>query len=224
MTLVRVPAAAGELYPADPSELLAQVHRQLRGGGRDGPTVAAPKALIVPRAGPARAAALRRLRPVRDSVRRVVLLGAAGSASLRGLATCSLDYFETPLGQVPLDKPAIALLRALPAVRERDDLHLREHALEVLLPPLQYLLPRFSLVPLLVGETTPETVAAALDTVWGGDETRVLASVAGAARGSGPGAAFDRAALAGLRRAARRRAEPPPPASSPGRWIRRPGA
>ena len=54
--------------------------------------------------------------------------------------------------------------------------HAPEHALEVELPFLQALLPRFTAVPLLVGDAHPKEVAAVLDRLWGGPETIVVVS------------------------------------------------
>ena len=51
-----------------------------------------------------------------------------------------------------------------------------EHSLEVHLPFLQTVLDEFALVPLVVGDATPEEVAAALEASWGGPETLVVIS------------------------------------------------
>ena len=54
--------------------------------------------------------------------------------------------------------------------------HRPEHCLEVQLPFLQTLFPDFTIVPLLVGDTTPEQVAAVLERLWDGPETRIIIS------------------------------------------------
>jgi len=48
--------------------------------------------------------------------------------------------------------------------------------LEVQLPFLQTVLDDFKLVPLVVGDATPEEVAEVLDTLWGGPETLIVVS------------------------------------------------
>ena len=48
--------------------------------------------------------------------------------------------------------------------------------LEVHLPFLQRVLGDFQLLPLVVGDATPDTVAGVLDEVWGGPETLVVVS------------------------------------------------
>ncbi len=140
-----------------------------------------PKALIVPHAGymysgDTAACAFATLERGRDLIDRVVLLGPSHHVAFRGLAAPSSAAFETPLGRVPIDEDARRRLLELPFVGEMDDAHLWEHSLEVQLPFLQESLERFSLLPLAVGQATPEQVEAALDTAWGGDETLIVIS------------------------------------------------
>jgi hypothetical protein len=92
--------------------------------------------------------------------------------AVRGLALPAADFFETPLGRIPLDKEA----RNLPHVVTSDPAHALEHSLEVQLPFLQRALGTFSLVPLAVGRASVEEVAAVLERLWGGPETLVVVS------------------------------------------------
>ena len=86
------------------------------------------------------------------------------------------DAFATPLGDVPIDREAVARVRELPQVVVSDPAHAQEHALEVQLPFLQTVLGEFSLVPFAVGQATPAEVAEVLDALWGGPETLVVVS------------------------------------------------
>ncbi len=177
--VVRAPAVAGLFYPAAAAALATEVDRLLaRAPAATGPV---PKALIVPHAGypysgPIAASAYARLRPARDIIRRVVLLGPAHRDWFEGLALPSAGAFRTPLGDIPIDRAAALTLGALPQVTMRDDAHKAEHSLEVHLPFLQRLLPSFSLVPLAVGEAGAEEVAGVLAAVWGGRETVIVIS------------------------------------------------
>ena len=65
---------------------------------------------------------------------------------------------------------------SLPQVRELDEAHEQEHSLEVQLPFLQTVLGDFTLVPLAVGDATPEEVGEVLEALWGGPETRFVIS------------------------------------------------
>lgn len=175
---VRPPAVAGSFYPDDPAELAAAVDRVLGATPSGEP---APKALIVPHAGyiysgPIAGTGYARLRPLRDVVLRVVLLGPSHRVPVDGLAISGADAFLTPLGPVPVDDVARRAALAFPQVCIDDAAHAAEHSLEVHLPFLQRVLAHFVLVPLAVGEAAPSEVAEVLECLWGGPETLVVAS------------------------------------------------
>jgi MEMO1 family protein len=175
---VRPAAVAGSFYPRDPGRLRAQIDELLAGMPRG---QGAPKALIAPHAGylysgAVAAAAFATLKTPTETIERVVVIGPAHYVRLRGIAVPTAGAFETPLGRVPLDQEALAAIADLPFVREADAPHAPEHALEVELPFLQVVLPSCALVPLVVGEATPNEVAEVLARLWGGPETLVVVS------------------------------------------------
>ncbi len=184
MAIVRSAAVAGRFYPADPEVLARDVQGFLRAVPE--PTVAttsAPvaKAIIAPHAGyiysgPIAASVYARLTQARQDISRVVLFGPSHRVAFPGLAVPSTEFFETPLGRIPLDGQAIAGLRQIPGVITLDAAHAQEHSLEVHLPFLQTVLGRFTLVPVVVGDARPDVVATALEAVWGGNETLVVIS------------------------------------------------
>ena len=178
MTLIREPAVAGQFYSGNADELSTTVATLLdEAQEKDTP---APKALIVPHAGysysgPVAASAYARLGPYRDQYRRVILLGPCHRTPVRGLALSSADAYRMPMGDVPLDKAAIANLD-IPGVQVFDAAHEDEHSLEVHLPFLQAVLGKFSVVPIVVGDASPELVSEVLDALWGGPETLIVVS------------------------------------------------
>ncbi len=183
MGRIRPPAVAGLFYPEDPAELERQLRALLDAAraARAGALPPPPKALIAPHAGyvysgPVAASAYVRLDPLRDQVRRVLLLGPAHRVPLRGLGVSSADAFSTPIGDIPLDRAAIEQALALPQVQPADRAHAPEHSLEVQLPFLRLVLGEFALVPFVVGDASPEEVAAVLELLWGGPETRIVVS------------------------------------------------
>lgn len=180
MMNVRPPAVAGMFYPGDAAELRRSIVECFH-QARIRETPVQPKALVVPHAGyiysgPVAASAYRLLEPWRAVIRRVVLLGPVHRVWVPGLALPGVAAFDTPLGQVPLDEEAIALIADLPQVEVSPAAHAQEHSLEVHLPFLQTVLAHFSLVPLAVGEASPEEVAQVLDRLWGGEETLIVVS------------------------------------------------
>lgn len=183
MHSIRPAAVAGTFYPGKPEALRQAVAHHL--GRAPAPHEAAsrpPKLLLVPHAGyvysgdvAARAYAL--LAPWRGHIRRVVLLGPAHRVALRGLAAPRAQAFATPLGTVPIDQAALASVAGLPQLHFSDAAHADEHALEVHLPFLQTVLgDGFTLLPLVVGEASPQAVEEVLDKLWGGDETLIVIS------------------------------------------------
>jgi len=184
---VRPPAVAGMFYPAA-ADALAQAVDALLAAARPTPGAEAgagggkaPKAIVVPHAGyiysgavAARAYAL--LRPVAQRLRRVVLLGPTHRVGIHGLALPDATAFATPLGNVAVDRDAVAALAGLAQVTIAGAPHAEEHSLEVQLPFLQTLLPDFRVLPLAVGRASADEVAAVLDRVWGGDETLIVVS------------------------------------------------
>ncbi len=178
MTIIREPAVAGQFYPGNNSELSTTIRVLLEDvQAEPGP---APKALIVPHAGyiysgPVAATAYATLRTYRELYTRVILLGPAHRVAVSGLALSAADFFRTPLGDVALDKDAIAALD-MPEVIVFDATNQLEHSLEVQLPFLQSVIESFTIVPLIVGDAASETVAEVIDALWGGPETLIVVS------------------------------------------------
>lgn len=176
----RKPAVAGLFYSADALQLSNDL-KQFMADTHPHPLQLPPKALIVPHAGyiysgAIAATAYATLIARREIIRRVILLGPAHRVAVQGLALPGADYFDTPLGTVTVDKAAIQSIADLPQITISPEAHFLEHALEVQLPFLQYVLADFSVLPLVVGTASAQEVAEVLDTVWGGDETLIVIS------------------------------------------------
>lgn len=181
MNCVRPAAVAGLFYPRDAAALGAEVDELLGGVEHFAPRLGFPKALVVPHAGyiysgPVAAHAYDELWPARGIVRRVVLLGPVHRVAVRGLALPGADAFDTPLGTIAVDRPALRALEGLPQVVRSDPAHALEHSLEVQLPFLQKVLGEFTLVPLAVGAASVAEVAQVLERLWGAQETLVVVS------------------------------------------------
>ncbi|MGB0713783.1 MAG: AmmeMemoRadiSam system protein B [Gammaproteobacteria bacterium] len=184
MAVVQAPVVAGMFYPGDPEQLRADVLSYLDAVQAPDQAIDqddAPKAMIVPHAGyqysgPVAASAYARLLPVSDRIERVVLMGPSHRVALHGIAASGADFFETPLGRIPVDREALARLQGLGNVGRADVAFAREHSLEVHLPFLQTVLGGFSLVPFVVGQAEEDEVAAVLEALWGGPETLIVIS------------------------------------------------
>lgn len=190
MSNIRPAAVAGAFYPAQAEALRRELARCFL-AAKHPPAVAnplantlsnmRPKALIVPHAGyiysgEIAASAYSLLKPLREKITRVVLLGPAHRVWVPGLALPGVAEFETPLGRISLDQAGIAAISDLPQVSISAAAHAEEHSLEVQLPFLQSVLADFSILPLVVGGASPAQVAEVLDRLWGGEETLIVVS------------------------------------------------
>lgn len=179
MSQIRQPAVAGMFYPADAQILKADIHQYLQQVETVPGDV--PKAIVVPHAGyvysgPIAASAYKQILPFKDKISRVVLLGPSHQVAFHGLAVPQSDFFNTPLGNIPIDHKGIGLLAELPQVITSDQAHLQEHSLEVQLPFLQEVLSEFSLIPLVVGDAERNEVAEVINRFCDDEHTLIVIS------------------------------------------------
>lgn len=192
MHQVRQPAVAGAFYHSQKQTLANNVQAMLEAAllqakksnvteSKDTEIRLSPKAIIVPHAGyiysgPTAAAAYAKLASVRDVIETVVLLGPVHRVPVRGLALPEATAFATPLGEIEIAHSSVTAIEDMPQVIVSSAAHAQEHSLEVQLPFLQSVLDDFKLLPLAVGDATPEEVAEVLDVLWGGPETLIVIS------------------------------------------------
>jgi AmmeMemoRadiSam system protein B len=166
MATVRPAAAAGTFYPSDPDELLSYVGKLLRSERRPDVDIY-PAMVIVPHAGYVYsgrfAATAYRLLQTTHRHQRVVLVGPSHFERFIGVATPGVDAMATPLGLVDVDLELSAAAEAFDVVVRAPAAHAREHSIEVQLPFLQVALDRFTVLPLVTGDVTPEAVADVVD-------------------------------------------------------------
>jgi AmmeMemoRadiSam system protein B len=159
---VRPPAVAGIFYPGGATQLAKTVDELL--GHVRVESAAGLRALICPHAGyrysgAVAAQAFAQLRG--QDVDRVLLMGPSHRVAFRGVALPQADTFETPLGRVALNSE-VHLVHKEGTFICSDAPHEEEHSLEVQLPFLQRVLPRFSLTPLVFGDVDEKRAADAL--------------------------------------------------------------
>ena len=183
MAAIREPAVAGMFYPVERQELKLNVDDLLKATKFDVANAPAkpPKAIIAPHAGyiysgPTAAEAYQLLKPYAQTYQRVVLLGPSHRVGFSGIATCSADYYQSPLGSIPLDKELTAKALRCTGVVCLDQAHLQEHSLEVHLPFLQAVLESFLLTPLVVGDCEPSICGGVINTLWGDPGTLFVIS------------------------------------------------
>jgi AmmeMemoRadiSam system protein B len=186
---IRPPAVASMFYPGGTAELRNAVQNYLSNAGteEDVPKLkkgetAELRTLIVPHAGyiysgKIAASAYRLLEQNQNQFKRVLLLGPAHRVWLEGAAFPEADAFQTPLGEITLDKELIEkMLAEFSWISVSDEAHAEEHCLEVQLPFLQETLGEFKLLPLVVGDAKTELLAALIQQFSEDTETLIVIS------------------------------------------------
>jgi AmmeMemoRadiSam system protein B/AmmeMemoRadiSam system protein A len=161
---IRHAAVAGMFYPGDPEELRSFVRDALA-------AAEVPEcpgrivALIAPHAGyefsgAVAAHAYKAIEGCKyDSV---VIIGPSHRVPCAGAVLSDSDIWETPLGQVPVDRDlADALVKEAPDLFVRNDTpHASEHSVEIQLPFLQMALENLRIVPIVLHDFTRKTCEA----------------------------------------------------------------
>ncbi len=156
---LRTAKVAGQFYPDDPAELRDLV-KELLGRQPEPPTNQKPRILIVPHAGYqysgiVAANGFRQL--LGHTYDGVVVVGFTHRTQFPGSSVDTREAYETPLGELPVDREAAAVLETYPGIGHLEEAHeLDEHSLEVQLPFLQVTLERLRLVPVLMGSPSLE--------------------------------------------------------------------
>ena len=184
---VRKPAVAGQFYPDDAEQLSTMIDAflaQVEEVGAEGQAHPEPITIIVPHAGyifsgQVAAYAFKQIEGV--DYEAIVVIGTNHTShGFRQVSVYAEGAFETPLGLVPVDTEwAKALIAADELIIFDRSVHLDEHSIEVELPFLQKVCPGHAIVPVIVGEPSPENCQAlsdALARVLAGKKALIVAS------------------------------------------------
>lgn len=178
---VRPPAAAGSFYPDSASQLRNMISSMLDNVPEievEGEILAA----MAPHAGYvfSGSVAAHTFRCIsRADFDTVVIIGH--DSYQKGVAfTSPSDYFQTPLGNVPVDREMIRKMHQFHSgIRDNPFMHGREHSIEIQLPFLQVLHKRCKIVPILFGNPTVDNcrvLSEAISSAGEGKKVFVLAS------------------------------------------------
>jgi len=180
---IRPPAVAGQFYPAAAEEITEQINGYLKQASTP-PVAGEIKAIIVPHAGydfsgQVAAYAFKLLEGVK--INTAVLIGNSHTAYFDGAAIDSSDVWQTPLGQVAVDKElADKLIKADSAIKYDASVHGQDHVLEVEIPFLQVVLAgNFKIVPIMLGNKADDSykkLAKALKDNLGENDVVVVSS------------------------------------------------
>jgi len=180
---IRPAVAAGQFYPIEPGALTDQIQRYLKQA--PGQKFAGQvKAIMVPHAGydycgPVAAYAFKQLEG--RKINTAVVISNSHKAYFDGAGIDSSDVWQTPLGQVPVDKElAEKLVQADSSIKYDSAVHASDHPLEVEVPFLQTVLAGdFKIVPIMFGNKSDDTykkLAKALKDNLGPDDVVIIST------------------------------------------------
>jgi AmmeMemoRadiSam system protein B/AmmeMemoRadiSam system protein A len=153
---LRTAKVAGQFYPQEKAELLDLI-RELLKRQPEPESASKPRILIVPHAGYqySGVVAANGFRQVQGrTYRGVVVVGFMHGQPFEGSSVDTREAYETPLGELPVDQEALAILQSYPGIGHVEKAHESyEHSLEVELPFIQVALEHPQIVPVLMGST-----------------------------------------------------------------------
>ncbi|MGC9330172.1 MAG: AmmeMemoRadiSam system protein B, partial [Candidatus Hinthialibacter sp.] len=181
-TNVRPSVLKGQWYAAGKEALAKQVDDLLEKIPEPGDNSLPIRALIAPHAGYtwSGSCAAYAYKPLKGtSYKRVIIMAPSHTTHFRGGSIAEFDAYETPLGQVPLDREACDALLKSDHFNTHPDAHTREHSIEIQLPFLQRVLGEFQLIPIVISEINPKDCVEMADLIrplLGEDALLVLSS------------------------------------------------
>jgi hypothetical protein len=161
-TAIRLPAVAGQFYPADSRKLRSAVEAFTRPAENAEQVKIRALGCVAPHAGYIYSGGVAGAVYGRIELpARYIILCPNHTGQGEPLAIMSSEVWRMPLGDVPIDEELASDLKARFSLLSEDQAaHRFEHALEVQLPFLQVLHPQFSFVPITVGTGHYEVLSA----------------------------------------------------------------
>ncbi len=160
---VRKPTVDGMFYPGNAKRLKSDIQHYLKEVKDLSVSPEKLYGLIAPHAGypysgPVAAFGYQLLKNY--SFEHVVIIAPSHREFLDGFSVYPGDYYETPLGQVPLDTPLRdTLVDSTASISSSVAGHRSEHSLEVQLPFLQVVLEQeFKLLPIIMGQANLDQI------------------------------------------------------------------
>lgn len=158
---IKEPAVSGIFYPSDPEELKKTISTFFSKATKvetEGDLIA----LISPHAGyrysgQVAAAGFNQIEYSKKN--KIILIGPSHYVRFKGASVFTKGSFKTPLGNIKIDeKLANTLLNDTADVKFLPDAFEKEHSIEVQLPFLQMTMKDFTIVPILIGTPTRQTL------------------------------------------------------------------
>ena len=179
---IRKDAVAGQFYPDSPTEIEKMIEHYntiLDEHLKDKEVLnLVPRAIIVPHAGYVYSAftanfAFRLL--ANTHAKRVVVIGPSHRVYLTGTSVSDYDTYETPFGELPIDKSLVKDLEEKFGLIFAPDAH-HEHSTEVQMPFIKRYDPDAKVVELVYGDENPARLTEVIDYLLDDPDTVVVIS------------------------------------------------
>lgn len=164
---VRHPVVSGQFYPGSAGELRRDIQGYLKqAAAKADPQI---RAIVVPHAGypysgPVAAEAYKAVQG--GNYDSVIVIAFSHRTPFSGVFVDTPDFYETPLGRVPVDKALAEEIRQFsPVLQDKPRGVFEEHSLEVQVPFLQEVLGNLKIVPIYMGNQTVENAKILADAV-----------------------------------------------------------
>ncbi len=179
---IRKDAVAGQFYPDSPTEIermIEHYNKILDESLKDKEVLSlTPRAIIVPHAGYVYSAftanfAFRLL--ANTHAKRVVVIGPSHRVYVQGTSVSDYDAYETPFGDLPIDKALVKDLKERFGLVFAPQAH-QEHSTEVQMPFIKRYDPKANVVELVYGDENPARLAEVIDYLLDDPDTVVVIS------------------------------------------------
>lgn len=167
MANIKKASAAGTFYPSDKSELLNIINNF-----KCKETEYSSRAVIVPHAGYIYSGELANcgISHLKPDAKNVFIFAPAHFERIFGCAVCSYDAFETPLGNIDVNKELSGEVSKFCDCQTNNFAFEQEHSLEVQLPLIKKHIPSAKIIPVLYGCENFTNLADTIKHFWDNED------------------------------------------------------
>ena len=176
-TSVKEPSIAGTFYPENAVDLINQIEGFKKASRNLYKNTT--RAVIVPHAGLVFSGRLayEAINLIDKDVKNIFIIAPAHRVAFEGLATTSFDKWQTPLGDIEINKELVNELQEKYGVKVNDEAIEPEHSLEVEVPVIQFIHEDIKIIPILIGANVrPENVRDIIDEYYPNKENAFVIS------------------------------------------------
>ena len=158
MEKIKQPSVAGTFYTADKEKLRAQIE-EFAAKSKNTYKIAT-RAVIVPHAGLIYSGRLayEGISQLDKNLKNIFIFAPAHRVGFTGISVSSYDLWETPLGKIGINKQINTELIEKFGANYNDEAIAPEHALEIQLPIIQSVFDNVEIIPILIGNETPDKI------------------------------------------------------------------